>query len=87
MIVDAKMRRENGPRAHRVRAGLTVIRRVPEQGEDAVVVLAGGAAEIGVELERSELGCREREAHIVLAAVLAAPDPASTDLDALGDDP
>jgi hypothetical protein len=68
MIVDAKMRRENGP-PRRSREGRTyLVCRVPYHGEDAVVVLAGGAAEIGVELARSELGCCEHEAHIVLAA-------------------
>jgi hypothetical protein len=81
-----KMRRENGPRACSARAGLSSIRRVPDDGQDAVVVLDGGVAKVGVELARSELGCCERQAHIVLAAGLAAPDPASTDLDALYDD-
>jgi hypothetical protein len=38
----------------------------------AVVVLAGGAAEIGVELARPELGSCERKAHLLLAGVLAA---------------
>src|SRR4051812_47066054 len=66
---------------------LPLVRRVPDHGKDAVVVLAGGAAEIGVKLARAELGGCERQAHILLAAVLAAPDPARADLDALGHDP
>jgi hypothetical protein len=80
------MRRENGP-ALIARGRPYLVCRVPDHGEDAVFVLAGGTAEVGVEPSRSELGSRERQAHIVLAAGLAAPDPASTDLDALGDDP
>src|SRR5439155_26013090 len=70
------------------RGGRTsLVRRVPDHGEDAVVVLAGRAAEVGVQLARSELGRCERQTHIVLAAGLTAPDPARTDLDALRDDP
>jgi hypothetical protein len=76
------MRRENGP-VLIARGRPYLVCRVPDHGEDAVVVLAGGTAEVGVEPSRSELGSRERQAHILLAA----PDPASTDLDALGDDP
>jgi hypothetical protein len=81
------MGQENDARACSARAGLSSIRRVPDHGEDAVVVLDRRVAKVGVEPSRSELGSRERQAHIVLAAGLAAPDSASTDLDALGDDP
>ena len=65
---------------------MTSVCRIPDQGEHAVIVLAGGASEIGVELARSELGRCQREAHILLAAALAATDPARPDLDVLGQD-
>lgn len=63
-----------------------LIGRIPNDGKHAVIVLTDGAAEIGVELARAEQRCK-RAAHIVLARVFAAPDPASPDLDALGEDP
>ncbi len=37
---------------------------VPDDGEDIVIVLAGGAPEIGVEGAAPKLGCRHREADI-----------------------
>jgi hypothetical protein len=86
MIVETKCGERTAP-ALIARGRPYLVCRATDHGEDAVVVLAGGTAEVGVEPSRSELGSRERQAHIVLAAGLAAPDPASTDLDALGDDP
>jgi len=61
-----KIGRENGPR---IAAGAAspLIGRIPDHGEHAVVVVAGGAAEIGLELARSELGRGKRKAHIILA--------------------
>jgi hypothetical protein len=62
----------------------------PDHRKHAVIVLAAGAtrrrvAEIGMELARSELGRRKREACIVLAVVVTTRAPASADL-GLGSD-
>ena len=54
-----------------------LIGRIPDHGKDAVVILAGGAAEVGVELARPEFRGGERQAHIVLAGVFAAVGRAS----------
>src|SRR4051794_39078672 len=58
--------------------------RIPDQGEHIRVILAGGAAEVGIEPARSELRRGEAEAHIVVARALRFPDPARADFDALG---
>jgi hypothetical protein len=58
-----------------------LVGRVPDDGEHILVVLAGGFAEIGVELARSEFGCREAERDVFLAGNLALahhPAPIST---------
>src|SRR5688572_26968461 len=60
---------------------------VPDHREGVVVVLTGGPAEIGVELARPELGCRQAQAHVFLARALAGFDPGCADLDALGQHP
>jgi hypothetical protein len=80
-----RLRRERGPRAWRG-GRLPSVGGIPDDGKDAVIILAGGAAEIGIDLARSELGCGQRQAHIILAAGFPAPGPACADLDALGDD-
>ena len=65
---------------------MALVCRIPDQGKHAIVILAGGATEIGVELARTEFGRCERQAHIFLAAALATADPACPDLNALGQD-
>src|SRR3546814_8138729 len=60
---------------------------VPDDGEGVLVILSGGAAEIGVDLAWSELGCRHAQRHIVLAGAFAGPDPAAADLRARAIDP
>src|SRR5258708_10459584 len=68
-------------------AGGPSIGRVPDDGEGVVIVLAGGAAEIGVELPRPELGRGEAQRDVFLAGGLALPHPTGTDLDTLGQHP
>jgi hypothetical protein len=60
--------------------------RVPDQGVEAVIVLACGAAQIGVEFLRPKLRGGKGEAHIFLAGGFAFFGPARTKLDALGED-
>ena len=67
--------------------GVVLVGRIPDHGQHLSLILFGGTGEIGVELARYKRGSHEREAHIVLAAVLAATDPARFDPDALGDEP
>ena len=55
--------------------------RVPDQGEDIVVILAGRAAKVDVDAARSELGGGEAQRDIVLAGLLAGLDPARAQFD------
>jgi hypothetical protein len=60
-----------------------LLRRVPDDGVDAVIVLAGGAAKIGVELLGAESGIGQAQRDIVFAgglALLVQPPPISTAL-------
>ncbi|MCA6110806.1 hypothetical protein [Bradyrhizobium cenepequi] len=59
---------------------MAAVRGILQQDEHAVVILAGGAAEIGVELARTELGRGERQAQIVLAANLTAANRPCADI-------
>jgi hypothetical protein len=58
----------------------------PDQGVEAVIVLACGPAQIGVEFLGAKLGGGKGEAHIFLVGGFAFLGPAHTDLDALGED-
>ena len=55
------------PRGAFAKASPASVRRIPDDGKHAVIVLTGGATEIGVELGRPEFRRRERKAHVVLA--------------------
>ena len=57
--------------------------RIPDHGVEAVIVLACGAAQIGVEFARTKFGGGKGKAHIFLAGSFALLGPAGTDLDAL----
>ena len=57
--------------------------RAPDQRVDVGIGLTRGTAEIGVERLGAELGCRDRQRHVLLAGGLALAQPAGTDLDAL----
>jgi hypothetical protein len=59
---------------------------IPDDGEHILVVLAGRAPEIGVELFRSECRIGEAHAHILLAGSFAGLGPARADLDGLAVD-
>jgi hypothetical protein len=63
-----------------------LVDRIPDDGEHIVVVLAGGAAKIGVELLGSESRIGEAERHVIFARSLALLDPAGADLDGLAID-
>src|SRR3546814_10227662 len=55
---------------------------VPDDGEGIVIVLPGGAAEIGVEGPATEeFGVRERQPDIFALGHLAGPDPAAAVVD------
>jgi hypothetical protein len=48
---------------------------VPDEGEDVRIVLAGSAAEVGVEPPRPELRCSDGERDVVAPGGPALPDP------------
>src|SRR3546814_20495578 len=60
---------------------------VPDQRIAVFTVLAGCAAEIGIDAARPELGGSKGQRHIGLARCLAGADPAGPDLDAFGINP
>src|SRR3546814_12862384 len=57
---------------------------VPDQRIAVFTVLAGCAAEIGIDAARPELGGSKGQRHIGLTRCLAGADPAGPDLAALG---
>ena len=54
--------------------------RVPDHGEDVVVILPGGAPEIGVEFARAEFRCRQAQRDVGRAGVATGALPRRTDL-------
>nr|WP_263975184.1 hypothetical protein [Leptolyngbya sp. 7M] len=69
------------------RATLTSIRRVPQDDEPVVAVIARGLGEVGVEPTRPELGCGQAERYVLVAGGFGAAVPTRTDLNVAGVDP
>lgn len=67
--------------ARRGALGGMSVARIPDNREDVLFILAGGATQIGVKLLGTEDGIGEAEADIVRTRGLTGPDPASTDFD------
>src|SRR5690606_19340762 len=63
------------------------IRRIPEDDEPVVALIAGGAGEVGVEPARTELGGGKAERDVLVARSFRAPVPSGADLDVAGIDP
>ena len=68
------------------RAGASVmaasVRRIPNYGQQVVIVLACGAAQIAVEFFRAEGRIGKAETHIILSRRFRAANPSGTDFDA-----
>jgi hypothetical protein len=56
---------------------------VPDHREDVGIILAGGTAEVGVELARAELGRRQAERDVEGARGAGGADPGAADLDVM----
>ena len=84
--VEQKTERESGL-ARLARGPIVLVSRITDHGEEAFVVLTGGATDIGVKLCAVRLGRCEQKAHIVPAAVLVTSDRIRTDLAGPGQDP
>ena len=64
-------------------AGLVV--RIPDQSVEIVVILTGGAPQIGIEFARAKFRSGKGEAHIFLVRAFTFLGPACPNLDALGE--
>jgi hypothetical protein len=62
------------------------VSRVPDQGVEAIIILACGFPKIGIKFLGAELWGGKRKAHIFLAGGFALLCLARTDFDALGQD-
>src|SRR3546814_10170632 len=59
---------------------------VPDDCESVVIILSGGAAEVGVEGAAAEFGGRHGEPDIFAAGHLAGANPSAAELDTRGQD-
>jgi hypothetical protein len=60
------------------RTPIASVCRIPDQGKHAVVILAGGAAMIGIQLARTELGARRATGSATVFAATIQHAPIST---------
>src|SRR6202012_4661110 len=66
---------------------IPLVRRAPDDGEHAVIVLAGGAAQVGEEALWAETGVGQGKRDVLLAGRLARLDPAGADFDIVAEHP